>query len=327
MKRNNTNSFNCKVRTKGFTLVELMISMVLGLGLLGGLMAMYLGSQESDKTRTELSDMDVNATVALQALRKVIQHAGYGTVAVEPLNKSFHTESDGAISNPDCRDGKKLIVSGLDESVGLLNPPTGLSNYTKDSSSGDIITVIHRPDNPDKGALFRDCAGGVYGAYDTATSIDSVKRARLVSCSSDTTIKTSNGMPDATDAKVYSAFYLRQETGEPKQLVCYGSRSTDAAPYEIADNIENMQFMYGVRKDNTKVYKKADDITVDEWLSVNTVQVAILVGSDNQNLLENPSIRTYDLLDSDNPVIKSATDKRIYKEYSTTIYLHNIGMK
>jgi type IV pilus assembly protein PilW len=330
-------SINNKLsNSKGFTLVEVLVSMTIGLGLLGGMMSMYFGSKVSDKTRTELSDMDANATVALRTLRKTIQHAGYSTIAITALNKSFYTESDGALTdtedkNPFCRDGGKLIVSGLGGNRGLLNPPARLTGYTKDNAYGDVVTVIYRPDSPDKGYLYSDCA---LGRYKTGASTEAEDNARLVACSTDTieTVSPSilNGMNNPNDAKVYSAFFLRSyrsSTGTSKQLVCYGSRSRDPDPYVIADNIDNLQLRYGVRTGNQTEYKKAADITTDdEWSTVNSVQIAILVGSEDRNLLENPVSRSYTLLD-DVTIAKSANDKRMYKAYSTTVYLHNIGMK
>jgi type IV pilus assembly protein PilW len=323
-------------RNQGLSLIELLISMTLGLSMLAGLMSMYLGSKNSDLTRTELSNMDANATVALKTLRKTIQLAGYGTVAVEVLNKSFYTEVDGTLAdtvanNPLCRDGKKLIVSGLGANSGLLNPPEALLGYTKDNINGDVLTVIYRPDSPDKGYIYADCATSVGSSptdypdnypYGTSTSTKAEDDARLVACSTDTSVTVPNGMHNPKDAKVYSAFFL---DGNPKQLQCYGSRSRDAEPYIIADNIENIQYRYAVRSADKTVYKKADDITEDEWKMVNSVQVAILVGSENRNVLKNPAIRKYQLLDME--VTKSALDKRMYKVYSMTIYLHNIGMR
>ena len=324
-------------KAQGFSLVELLVSMAISLTLLGGMMSMYLGSSVADKTRMELSDIDANATVALRALRKTIQHAGYGTVTVEPLSKPFFTETDGVLDNPLCRDNKKLIISGStgdNGSSGLLNPPDELKGYTKDNDDGDVITVVYRPDSPFKGELFTDCATNKGSSvtdypnnypYGTNSSTKSDDNDRLKACSTDTTATSDNGMPEARDAKVYSGFFLRQSSGQPKQLVCYGSRSPDAEPYVIADNIENMQIRYGVRQNGQTVFKKADDISSSEWQSILSVQVALLIGSDNLNVLENPAQRSYVLLDK--TIEKLKTDKRMYKTYSTTIYLHNVGMQ
>jgi len=90
----------------------------------------------------------------------------------------------------------------------------------------------------------------------------------------------------------------------------------------IADNVENMQFLYGVDSGLGTTYKNATDVESNsEWQSVTSVQVAILVGSNESDVLNNAKARTYQLLDRQ--VSKPATDHRMYKVYETTITLHN----
>ncbi|MEE9445136.1 MAG: PilW family protein [Cocleimonas sp.] len=303
-------------RNQGLSLIELLISMTLGLSLIGGLMSMYLGSRASDKTRTELADIEANARVAFSSLRQVIEHAGYRSSAIlGTLDKPFQTTADGSIDNPDCRDDDEMIVSGLGTLSGILNPPTELVGYTKDADSGDSITVIYRADNPVTGGIFTDCA---FGDYATATSTTAENEARQLSCSVDQT----SGIPTAADAKIYSGYYLKPVAGKLKQLVCYGSRKTDAAPQIIAENIDNMQILYGIRVDGKLTYKNATSLEANnEWESVVIVQLALLVGSENEKVLENSQDRTYQLLDK--TVSKTENDRRMYKVYTTSINLPN----
>ncbi len=303
-------------KTQGVSLIELMISMTLGLSLIGGLMSMYLGSRASDKTRTELTDIEGNARVAFSSLRQTIEHAGYRSSAVlSTLNKPFQTPIDGSIDNPDCRDNDEMVISGLGTLDGLLNPPTELEGYTKDADTGDSITVIYRADNPATGGIFTDCA---FGEYATGSSTKVEDEARQLSCSVDKT----SGISTPSAAKIYSGYYLKPVTGKLKQLVCYGSRKIDASPQLIAENIDNMQILYGVRIDGNLTFKNADTIEINsEWESVVIVQVAILVGSENAEVLANPQSRTYQLLDK--RITKTEEDHRMYKVYSTSINLSN----
>ena len=330
-------------QAQGFTLIELLVSMVLSLVILGGMMSMYFGSRTADKTRTELGDIEANARVALTALRESIKHAGYNSVSdTPPLEKPFHTPNDGAIDNPTCRDGGKLIVSGSTAAdgtgvAGLTRAPSELTGYTKDYDAGDIITVIARPDEPTIGPIYFDCgsvansnntfvANSINHAYQTSTSTQDDDIARQTACSTD----KDNGMNNPLDAKMYSAFFLKQNTGETKQLMCYGSRSSSSTPLVIADNIDNMQIRYGVLtgatggKGGSVTFKTADQVealTTGGWESVISVQVAILVGSDNQKVLVDARSRTFDLLDV--TITKPSTDYRMYKVYTTTINLPN----
>jgi type IV pilus assembly protein PilW len=330
-------------QAQGFTLIELLVSMTLGLVLLGGMMSMYFGSRTADKTRTELGDIEANARVALAALREGIKHAGYASLSYTPLEKPFHTTADGVIDNPTCRDGGKLVVSGSTAAdgtgvAGLTRAPSELTGYTKDYAAGDIITVIARPDDPTTGPIYFDCgtisnsnntfaAGSINHAYQTSTSTQAEDIARQTACSTN----IASGMHDPLEAKMYSAFFLKNNVaGELKQLMCYGSRSSSSTPLVIADNIDNMQIRYGVLtgaiggKGGNVTFKTADqveDLTTGGWESVISVQVAILVGSDNQKVLVDARSRTFDLLDITIP--KPDTDYRMYKVYTTTINLPN----
>ncbi len=328
-------------KAQGFTLIELLVSMTLGLVLLGGMMSMYFGSRTADKARTELGDIEANARVALEALRDGIKHAGYTSVHYVKLEKPFHTPSDNTITDSICRDGKKLVVSGStagDGTViaGLTRPPNELLGYTKDNAAGDIITVIARPDDPISGPIYRGCGSmansnntfvtdSINHAYQTSTSTPAQDIARQTACSAD----KATGMHDSFAAKIYSAYFLKQDSGQPKQLMCYGSRSSSSTPLVIADNIDNMQIRYGVLRDmidgvgGNLRFMSADQVEAlaDGWSSVISVQVAILVGSDNANVLVDARSRSFDLLDV--TITKPATDHRLYKVYSTTINLPN----
>lgn len=61
----------------GVSLVELMISMVVGLFLLAGVVTNFIGTKDADRTRDAVSEMDANASAAFSILRPVIAHAGY----------------------------------------------------------------------------------------------------------------------------------------------------------------------------------------------------------------------------------------------------------
>ncbi len=295
---------------KGISLIETMISMTIGLTLIGGLMSMYLGSRETDQTRVELIDIEANARMVLKTLRETIAHTGYPSIENIYLAKPFQTPDDGSLNtsaaNPDCRDDNKMIVnSNLLDSV-----PSALSGFTKDEVSGDKITVIFRPDNPVTGTLFLDCASGGYTASATLTSQD-----KQLACSTDRE-GVREGMEVPIDSKVYNGFYLDTSSNE---LICVGSRTESTTPYVVAENIENIQFLYGVTIDDNTQYKNATDVeNDDEWESVTSVQVGLLMSSD-KDILGADKERTFKLLDRD----ITLTSKKMLKVYKSTIRLPN----
>ncbi len=301
---------------KGLSLVELLIAMVIGLFLMGGVITMFISTKGSDRTRDAISEMDVNGRAAIFALRQSILHAGYPSMHNMPLDKAFFTTTDPVLlTSPNCRGG------AIQRDVAL---PTALQQ-TKDQTGADVITVVSLADNPcvagqancqtnvanqnDKAKVYYDCGGNV-----------SLRDSRSVACSADPVA----GMDNTMDAKIYSTFRLGDDNGngDAKTLYCDGSRS--GAGQEIADNIEAMQILYGIQKDDgTAIYKNATAVDAEgAWGLVTSVQIALLIRSQSNILKVNSDQTEYTLLD-DTVTIDSADLRRLFRVYTTTIHLSN----
>ncbi|MHB8921009.1 MAG: PilW family protein [Halothiobacillus sp.] len=63
-------------RQSGFTLVELMISLVLGLVVVGGVISVFLANQQSYRTNQALGDVQDNSRTAFEFLARDIRDAG-----------------------------------------------------------------------------------------------------------------------------------------------------------------------------------------------------------------------------------------------------------
>lgn len=277
-----------KYRT-GFTLLEMMIAISLGMIIILGLMSVYLSSQKSSQTRDAVANMEANARVALSSLRQIIEHAGYPSIYNVPLEKPFHSTEDGAIDiSSRCRGGSERLVY-----------PTSIANkHTIDSAGRDQIVVKYMGDNPDdpNAEIITDCSGSQV----------------LAECSAD----PNNGMYNSMQAIVYNAIYITTPTGR-HVLTCAGSRN--GIPQPIAEDISFIQFLYGVNNGSLTTYKTASEVeTAKQWESVISVQVAILVRS-SKNILNTIESRNFILLDQN----ISRSDKRLYRVYSTTINLPN----
>lgn len=65
------------LQARGFTLVELMISMVIGLVVIGAIYSAYITSGTGQNSNAALSQMSEDATLALNLIRKQVSLAGY----------------------------------------------------------------------------------------------------------------------------------------------------------------------------------------------------------------------------------------------------------
>ena len=283
----------------GLSLIELMVAMIVGVFLIGGLSTVYLNSKSSDKMRSQISEMEENARVALMALRQIISHAGYPTALSLAIDKPFYTEV-GDIPNAACRSGgaeNNLITNQY-----IVNKKTGNSVVAKRDTMV-VVSMLDSPANASTGAasnIIEDCVGGVVEPE----------------CSSDPV----DGIYNTVEARVYNYLYINTPDGR-RALTCMGSLSSVAQP--IAENIENMQFLYGVSKgEDSLVYRNAKDVTdSNEWGNVISVQVGILVRSEREVLSKDES-KVFLVLDE---AITTPKDKRLYRAYTTTILLPNVS--
>ena len=301
-------------KQNGLSLIELLVSMMIGLFLLGGLVTNLISSSKVDKNREAVRELDSNAQVAMDSIRQAVSHAGYPSTNNIYLDKAFYTEEDGDLQNADCRGG-----GGLKRDIDGRTPQS--SQWTRDFSNADVLTVVSLADNPcldgktscpqpvdmnDTALFYVDCAGG---------GLD--RGARTVSCSADPDV----GMNAPGNAKIFNTFSL--DTQE-KTLICEGNRGGQAI---LAENIYAMQFLYGVQTSNGQTtYKNADSVENDsQWGLVKSVQVALLMESTNKNVFEKSNTKTkYKLLDR-TITIPSSDLHRLYRVYTMTMKLGNVN--
>lgn len=311
----NTAKQTSKYAQTGVSLVELMISMVVGLFLLAGVVTNFISTSNADKKRDAVSEMDANAHVILNTLRQTISHAGYASIENKRIPKGFYTASDGNLdSSVTCRNGMQRDI---------FTP--NFARRTRDISTRDMLTVVSLADNPCKAGLascpdvadvnpnayfYTDCSGG--GA---------LRDARTVSCSTDENV----GMTDPEEAVIYSTFRLIKNVSSVNDRVfyCDGSRG---GTQPISHDVEAIQYLYGVREDtgNTS-YRTANQVeNADQWGMVVSVQVGLLMRSSNQNVLDAPSDKTqYNLLKT-RVNIANKDLRRLFRVYTTTINLENV---
>ncbi len=315
MNRQHNNKIMKTKSQSGVSLVELMISMVVGLFLLAGVVSNFISTKNSDVKRDAVSEMDGNAAEAFRILRRSISHAGYRSFDNALLDDDMGFYIDNApVSNASCSNGFQRDKWQVPA-----------NRRTRDGSSKDFLTVISLADNPcldgntsciagsgneEIAALFyTDCAGG-----------GNLRDAHTVSCSTDRI----EGMSRPSDAKIYSSFWLVKNTtsGEDRTLYCGGSRSN---PQPIINDVESIQYLYGVKNDAGSItFRKANKVTsANQWPMVVSVQVGLLMRSSNNSVLDVASSKLkYNILNQ-NVLINAADSRRLFRVYTTTINIQN----
>lgn len=121
---------------RGFSLIELLISMIIGLVVIGAMMAAYLGTGVSSRNTRALAQITEDASVALNVLRGQIGMTGYAApVSVNAVTGEFDVAPALA--------GASLFGCNADfDNVGR---PIGELSCGDDATS-DAIAVVYQAD-------------------------------------------------------------------------------------------------------------------------------------------------------------------------------------
>lgn len=279
----------------GFSLVEIMIAMLLGIFVLGGLITVYASNQKTYLMRNESALMDENGRVALRILSRHIEHAGYSSRSGADVT-NYIIPSGITLTQEICSDG---------QTTNIKKTSTIHSSQDGKNSKSDSIGIAFEADD----LLRMDCNGL------ELPSLCDVDKA-----------------PSTKAAYVYSSFLVdknneKDNTGKAIPILyCAGSRHSNKQP--LAQGVENIQFLYGVatKGDFVDRYMSATDINTagggDElWNKILSVRIGVLVRSLEPVYTEQEKM-TYHILD------KAVTTSDRYKRnvYTTTVRLRNINI-
>lgn len=241
----------------GLSLIELLVSMIIGLFITIGISSVYVGNKRTSMTTDELSLLQANGRAVLEQLTEVIEHTGYKSMGGSLGADMFILE---AVSTSRCRDGTDSV-----------NNPTLFSAIENNTATGDTIGVVYLGDD----SLVADCTGAEIPndcrLYDTGTA------------------------PIIAAARIYNYFQSKVDADGMPVLMCSGS--VGGTEEVVAEGVENLQISYGEDADGDGAadrFVNSDDVT--NWASIVSVNVAVLVRSLNP-VASAASSRSYQLLD------------------------------
>jgi len=287
-------------RQSGFSLVELMVSLMVGLMVVGALMATYYSMSVSGRQGQAMSQITEDASLALNMLRGQVAQAAYSRPIAAPAGTAFtraYTGAaiavcDGDFTDPSVAIGTLTCVSN-----------TGVDTLT------DSLAVAYEADTSNSvasGGVPLDCLGNAL-AY--------------------------TGVAPTGYYLNYSRFYLAtSKVSTRKALYCRGPGS--ASGQALVENVEDMQVLYGVTNTlaplvppaQVDAYVKASAFPYVNPLAagqmvtmanVISVRLCITVASTDEVLDEPTAYRN-----CQNTSV-TPTDRRIYRTFRSTVLLPN----
>ena len=329
---------------QGFSLIELMVSLTIGLVIAIAAFSAYLGASSSSKMTDAQSRMNEDGQAALMILSQQLRMTGnnprqsnrteesgrnpiYLPTPTFTLPTPTFTFSAGAYTLATFRvrgcDGTFENVTSTTATIDSLNTSTCVSGTS--TTPADSIAVNYEADQyntlPTSSLIPTDCLGN--GLTQISTVLPTVT----------TTIPTI-----VTSTAAYyiaeNRFYIgTSATILSPSLYCKGNGGS-GTQQPLVENIEDMQLWYGTVI-NTAVtlpptsatiapvagYLRADQVvSQSDWNKVTSVRICVIVRSENPVVSQTASANYYKC---DGTLDTTKTDRRLRHAYSTTVSLRN----
>lgn len=269
----------------GFTLVELMVSLVIGLVVLAAMYSGYNAATTTTRTGRAVSQMSEDANAAMNILRYYVTAAGYSA----PVGSTSAGFTRAAGTTPDG------WLIGCDSSFADLSK--SITQLTCSGAGSDAMAVAFEAD--DHNSVYKNSGGS----------------QKPLDCLGNTYAITNN--PGHNYYLSYSRFYVQSNA-----LFCRGPGN--AAGQALVENIEDMEVTYGVKPAAgsavAQAYLSAEDVrSAGAWARVVSVRVCLVMRSADK---VEDSATDYQGCD---PFAEktSATDRRMHRAFTSTFLVQN----
>jgi len=285
----------------GFTLIEMMVALAIGLAVVGALIAAYLGSFASGRHSDAVIRITEDATLALNVMRQQVAQAGFSQPHGVGAGGGLVLHAFPAITG--C------------EAAGFVDLQAGIASsgncqaVSPDSSAADTIEVAY-----EGSVLPGKSSNGILGGAGAQQPLD---------CLGNSFAKTHD---DATGDDYWlndSKFYVAEGS-----LYCHGPGSRAGAA--IVQNVETLQVTYGMAAAPAGAPGAGQIVYYDNapppgsalWADVVSVKLCVQVRSAARVLDKASSPTLGSWIDCGNAQ-RASTDGYLRRTFTTTIVLQN----
>lgn len=329
-----------KARTGGFSLIEFMVAMVLGIILIAGAVSVYLASKRSYTEVEQVAALSENGRFALQILNESLRHAGFFGAA---------NPRDVCSDDAGCRGGYATLTAVAGDCTGdaaAFDTGRFLAATSADGSGvaygciadarpgTDVLVVkqvLPRPLRDSDPADTTDVPDGVIdfpaelSAEDLYVIANSETGLVLDGAATPPNVLIGGEIPlgIAWPYRVH-VYYVRNvavPTLSRRELVWNGSAmAMNQPPEDLVEGVENLRVMFGLANVTTREVNRwanIDDVGTD-WDRVAAVEVFLLLRSTttDTDYLDEKDYQLGDL------VITPATDAD-YDERARRMLVHS----
>ncbi len=338
-------------RSRGITLVELMVALALSLLLLLGVGTVFVANKQAFRLQESLARVQENGRFALQAIVRDIRNAGYlgcdsrrklavhntlngakWQAALEVPLVGFDADGNSWTPAPDGDGSPTAPVASstasakpeLASDMIMLNLGigTGARVIQHNLPSADIKVEPNADIDTGDILLVSDCQ---FGAIFQATNVQNLSTANT-----NIEHETGSGTPGNSTKNLVRRFGPQARVIRLASRVYYVSTGTGGepalfrvdnggTPEELVEGIEALQFIFGLDNDGDNVidaYVRASGVGT-AWDKVLAVRVQLVARSANDRVLSKDN----DYAFNDN--VLKGTDRRLRKQFGATVVLRN----
>lgn len=333
---------------KGLSLIELMISLTLGIVLMTGVMQMFLTSRTTYDTQQAISRIQEGGRMAVEFLSQDIRMAGYQGCSSRSANQNIeigledptndylldftrsiegYSDTDHPMDDVDVADGSEVLVIRRASNVSMpIVGPTGSTANLEVAAeeADDCVGDVCRGDV----AVVSDCTQGRVFLITNFQNVGG-SGSKIVHARSNVA-----GQPKNLDSQLGGQQFgagseiLRMSTltyyvaesgfGAPGTMSLW--RDQDGETAELIEGVENMRVLYGVDSDPTDSEFVPDDYLeydeVGNWENVLAVRIELLMQSLQPNVLPDPQPYRFGGEEVNDERID---DRRMRQVFSTTV--------
>ncbi len=332
----------------GFTLVELLVAMVIGLLVMGGATQLFISSQQSYRFQTALADMQDTGRFALDTMARELRQADYSGGCSQPQT-TVHLRNMADTDNTALPMQAWDTPSNHDFSPSLMNPVAGQdvlafrggliarTGFTSDSLN---VTSV---DNNQQITLSRNMAGvfnnrlvllqGLQNCdifYNTSNSPQTLLKTATAGWQSNLAPSLSNwgnasGFTYSADQNVSlsalnsAIYYIGQDANNDNapSLMRLDLSQTTPRNDIVASHVVAMRTTFLI----DDAYVPAEEVDAAAWPNVRALRITLIVQSDRPNLRNANTTLTIGNFRGENAF--TGGNGRLYQAFTTTVALRN----
>mgnify|MGYP000532936696 FL=1 len=315
-----------KQAQRGFTLVEIMVALGLGLFLTAGASQIFLTTKNTNRTQENLSRMQENARFAMYFLTNDIREADYSTSVCGngDILKKAYNNLDVSASDAQYQFNSFTGIVGTDNDGDNNSDSITLAKMSI-LGTGSIVSnnATNNPLDPNPGfkaddiLLVTDCNNADIFQKTNNEAAAQIAHGSMAGHT------PGNKSPHISTGYTNARVYFLSKAGGIGSIKYDVAEDGDGIPglrqngNQLVANIENMQILYGERKPGGDTYYVPADTAGLDMDEVVSVRVSLLVRSPDKNVTTQAQVYNF------NGASAAASDGRLMKVYTSTITVRN----